>query len=321
MLAVHWTSDERSFVRASMAHLVRPERSRTEGITMVRIGVWVQNRGELPRDPGIAQLARTAEAAGFDNLSVSDHVVMPEVTRSPYPFSEDGVATWDPRDPWYDPIVAMTVCAAVTTRPEIGVGVLVLPQRHPIVLAKQLASLDVISGGRLMIGIGAGWLAEEFAALGVPFSGRGRRMDEWITLLRDQWTGEPPAFDGEHYQLPTGVLAYPRPAHRIPLLVGGMSGAALRRAADADGWFALQRVDALDPEEIRAGVAAIAERRDPADGPARVLLRVIGDPDAFAGSVTEFMAAGVTDIVVNADLTDDTAARRTYERLRDAADG
>lgn len=287
----------------------------------MRIGAWVQNRGELPREPGLAHLARTGEAAGFDSLTVSDHVVMPVETTSPYPFSADGVATWDPRDPWYDAIVAMTVCAAVTTRPEIGVGVLVLPQRHPVVLAKQLASLDVVADGRVMLGVGAGWLAEEFEALGVPFRGRGARMDEWIHLLRDQWSGEPPRFEGTHYQLPPGVVAYPRPAHEIPILVGGMSPAALRRAADADGWFALQRVDALDPEEIDAGVATMRERRGPNAPAPRVLLRVIGDADTFAPQLPRFAAAGVTDVVVNADLTDLDQARRTYERLRDAQDG
>jgi probable F420-dependent oxidoreductase len=290
---------------------------------VVRIGAWVQNRGELPQDPGLAHLARTGEAAGFDSLTVSDHVIMPEVTSSPYPFSADGIATWDPRDPWYDAIVAMTVCATVTTRPEIGVGVLVLPQRHPIILAKQLASLDVIADGRLMLGVGAGWLAEEFDALAAPFTGRGARMDEWIQLLRDQWSGEPPAFDGQHYHLPAGVLAYPRPVGRIPILVGGMSRAALRRAAAADGWFALQRVDALDPDEVREGADMIAAHRgrESATANARILLRVIGDARSLAPRLPAFVDAGVTDVVVNADLTDVDRARGTYELLRDAADG
>ena len=286
----------------------------------MRIGVWIPNRGEPAGDPGIAALARTAEEAGYDALTVSDHVVMPEQTDSRYPFSEDGVVTWDPRDPWYDAIVAMTVCAAVTTRPEIGVGVLVLPQRHPVILANQLASLDAVAGGRVLLGVGAGWLAEEFDALGVDFATRGDRMDEWLQLLRDQWTGEPPPFDGAHYRLPAGVLAYPRPAHDIPVLVGGMSRAALRRAADADGWLALQRADALDPSEIEAGVHILRERRGDTPPP-RVVLRVIGDPDRLAPRLPAFTAAGVTDVIVNADLADPDLARRPLERLREAEHG
>ena len=285
---------------------------------MVGVGVWLPTRGALSIDPGVAQIARNAEASGFDSLMIPDHVVMPSVIRSRYPFSADGVPSWDPRTPWNDTIVAMAICAAVTTRVEIGAGVLILPQRHPVILAKQLASIDVASGGRVMLGIGAGWLAEEFDALGVPFATRGRRMDEWLHLLREIWTGEPASFEGEHYTLPEGVLAYPTPARRIPIVVGGMSKAALRRASETDGWYAIQRTDALDVDEISAGTARIAGQRGDHVRP-RVILRVIGDIRHLLAHVPDFVRAGVTDFVVDTDLTDVAVARAAMSAVRDAA--
>ncbi|QXW01332.1 TIGR03619 family F420-dependent LLM class oxidoreductase [Rhodococcus globerulus] len=283
---------------------------------MMRYGAWVPTRGTESVDPGIQILAQNAENAGFDLMIIPDHIVMRTETNSWFPFAADGVPAWDPRAPWIDAIVSLALCAAVTNRIEFGTGVLVLPQREPVILAKQLATIDAACCGRLFVGVGAGWLAEEYEALNVPFEGRGQRMDEWIALLRNLWSGEPSAFNGEHYSLPDGVLTYPTPPGRLPILVGGMSPAAIRRAASADGWFALQHTDALDVDRIRSGVKSL--RRVRHDTANRVVLRAVGDLDPLLPMIGEFQCAGVTDLVIDADLTDMNTAQDALERMRQA---
>ena len=141
-------------------------------------------------------------------------------------------------------------------------------------------------------------------------------MDEWIALLRALWSGEPEAVDGAHYTLPGGVLAYPTPSRAIAILVGGMSPAALRRARENDGWFALQHTDALDVRRVEAGVGSL--RAGAGDTQSRVVLRAAGDIEPLLALLPEFGRSGVTDIVVDADLTDLDSARTTLERVRAA---
>jgi len=276
----------------------------------LRISAKLPSAGPAPADLGVPELARRLEAAGFDGIWCSDHVVMTERwDRSTYPFSDDGAPGWDVTTPWYDAVVVMAQAAAVTERVEIGCAVLVLPLRHPVVLAKQVASLDRLSGGRVALGVGAGWYREEFEALGLDFAARGRRMDEALTVLRDAWTGRPPAFDGSHVRVPAGVIHEPTPAHPVPVVVGGMSDAALRRAAAQDGWLALQRVSQLDPDGVADGVvrlraAATAAGRDPAA--LRVVLRVIesqGRAEDVAAVLPALVRAGVDEVVVDTDWT------------------
>jgi probable F420-dependent oxidoreductase len=250
----------------------------------MRIGAKLPGSG--PLHAGIVQHAVALERAGFDSLWVSDHIVMPRTIASRYPFAPDGRATWPTDTPYLDALIALALAAAVTTRVRLGTAALVLPQRNPVLVAKQAASIDVVSGGRLELGIGAGWLAEEFEALDVPFERRGARMDEWISVLRECWTGTPRALAGEFYSLPEGMLCLPAPAHEIPLLVGGHSPAALRRARAAGGWLAQQDADKLDPGEL-AGF----------DG--RVVLRIIG-PLMDARRLRELEDAGVDEVIVDA---------------------
>ncbi len=146
----------------------------------MRIGAKVPNSGPLPVERGIATMAAELEAAGFESLWVSDHTVMPRHIESRYPFAADGKPTWPSDTPYFDAMIALAVIATATQRAAIGTAVLVLPLRHPVILAKEAASIDVLSGGRLVLGVGAGWLAEEFDALDVPFASRGRRFIEWL---------------------------------------------------------------------------------------------------------------------------------------------
>ena len=272
----------------------------------VRIGVSLPSRGPAMPRGGLSapEAARAAEQMGFDSVWMSDHVVMVEGAASPYPFAEDAKITWPEDAPMFDCLVALAAAGAVTSRVEVGTCVLIAPQRNPIVAAKQAATLDALTGGRLVLGVGAGWLAEEFAALGAPFEGRGKRLDEWIAVFRDCWTGRPAARNYEHWSVPPGVLCYPTPAGELPILVGGMGPPALRRAGRlAEGWMAFQYTHALDPEEIAAGrrvieEAAAAAGRPP---PLRLAMQTPGPLEPLAERLVELAAAGVTDVVVSVD--------------------
>lgn len=290
----------------------------------LRIGARVPNSGALPSQVGIPAMARAAEAAGFESLWVSDHIVMPSSFASRYPFSADGRATWPAATPYVDALIALALTAAVTEKATVGTAVLVLALRHPIIVAKELASLDACSNGRLRLGVGAGWLREEFDALGVPFDSRGSRLDEWIELLRDCWTGTPPARAGTHYSLPDGVLCLPTPTHEIPVLVGGHSKAALRRAGRlGDGWLAQQSLDGIDTNEIGAavGVMRAAAEDEGRDADRReVVLRIVdsaGRSSDVARRLPELARAGVDEVIVDVAWSDGDPGA-DYERMRAA---
>src|SRR5262249_21691918 len=152
-------------------------------------------------DPGLAVMAGEAEAAGASSVWVSDHIVMTERTDSHYPYATSGKVTWDPNAPFAHSLTACTWVAPAPTRIPVGPAVLVLPLRDPIQLAKTAATIDWLSGGRLLLGVGTGWYAEEFAALGRDFKARGRRTSEAIEVLKACWTGRPAEFEGEFFRI------------------------------------------------------------------------------------------------------------------------
>jgi len=182
-------------------------------------------------------VARAAEEAGFHGVLLSDHLFFPGRLESRYPYSEDGKPGFDGTTPFPEPWAAICAMAAVTTRLRFGTLVTILPLRHPLEVAKLVGTAAVLSGGRVALGVGAGWIREEFDALGVPFAGRGRRMDECIDVLRKLWTGEMIEHHGECFTIPPAQMS-PAPREPVPILVGGLSPAALRRAATrGDGWI------------------------------------------------------------------------------------
>jgi probable F420-dependent oxidoreductase len=260
--------------------------------------------------------ARRAEHLGFDSVWVSDHFF--------YSFARYGA---DPAPiASLEPLTTLAGVAAVTDRVRLGTLVLCAAFRHPALLAKAATSISLVSGGRLDLGLGAGWLAEEFEALNVPFATRGGRTDEWIALLRACWTGRPGRFDGVHYTLPDGVLCYPTPLREVPILVGGTSGAALRRAGRiGQGWVAHQPADRLDPDELAAGMAVLRASahqagRDPAA--LRVVLRLVGAAErhqTLARALPALARAGVTEVVVDTPWDDPADAARVHDLLRAAA--
>ena len=279
----------------------------------MRFGAKLDNYGPHVATLGVAEPARRAELAGFDSIWCSDHVVMPATVRSAYPFSDDGSIRWDPSEPWYDAVVWCAAIAVVTERVEFGTAVMLAGLRHPLVLAKQLASIDALSGGRMIAGFGAGWMSEEFEALGVPFESRGQRLDEWIDICRQVWTGRVAWSTASTSRLISiSSPSLDRPG-RIPILIGGMSDAALRRIAErADGWVPLVRGDRDPVETIERGVQRLHELASEA-GRDEVDFRVVynaADPAEAGARIDALARAGVTDVMVDVDYTDPDGPQR-----------
>jgi probable F420-dependent oxidoreductase len=292
----------------------------------MQLGVKLPHTGAAVAVGGLPERARALEAAGFDSLWVSDHVVFPVETTSWYPFAADGRPTWPADTPYVETVVALAVAAASTERIRIGTAVLVVPQRNPLLLAKQLASVAHVSGGRLEVGIGAGWLREEFEALDAPFGGRGARMVEWVDIMRACWTGRPDEYLGKHYHLPADLVVLPAPPAPVPIYVGGHSPLALRRAATiADGWLGQQAADAFDTALLADEVAAVRRAADAADrdrSQLRVVLRVVNSAGRAAQVAAQLGAlgkAGVDEVIVDVDpLNGDPVT--DHDILRDAAE-
>ena len=202
-------------------------------------------------------LARAAEDAGFEALAVSDHVVHPEKIASRYPYTADGTPRFRPDTPWPDPWVAIGAMAALTRRLRFLTNIFVLPLRNPFLVAKAVGTAAVLSGDRVALGIGVGWMEDEFRLLEQEFRGRGARCDEMIEVLRKLWTGEMVEHHGRCYEFGRLQMT-PAPRRHIPLYVGGISDAALRRAARlGDGW--ISELHSLD--ELRALVAKLHRLR------------------------------------------------------------
>jgi probable F420-dependent oxidoreductase len=274
----------------------------------MKIGAKLPNSGPLALERSLPQMADELERAGFESLWVSDHIMMPRAIGSSYPFAADGKATWPGDTPYLDAMVALALAAASTRRVRLGTAVLVLGLRHPVVFAKQAASIDAASDGRLEIGVGVGWLREEFEALNVPYEDRGRRLDDWIAISRDCWRAETRGHRSERYDLPAGLCSSPTPRRPIPLLVGGHSTAALRRAGSlGDGWVAHASLSTLSPADLGSGVNAVrAAARDAGRDPARLrtIVRIIdsaGRNEEVASALPALEQAGVDEIVVDVD--------------------
>jgi len=220
-------------------------------------GLDVGIYGRLATRDHILELATLAESSGLESLWVADHVIFPVTLTSPYPYSTTGAFPIDmTQEPLLEPLATMGVLVGATQRVKIGTAVLVMPYRHPVLLARMLVTLDVLSGGRTLLGAGVGWLAEEFTALDArPFAARGRVTDECIEIVKCICQGGKVTFQGEHYQLDP-VVSSPGSVQRPhpPILLGGTSNAALRRTARlGDGWLST----GLRPERLRARLSTL----------------------------------------------------------------
>lgn len=208
------------------------------------------------------EICRVAEQAGFESVWGGEHVILPSRIESRYPYTADGKIPAEPDTPIPDPLIWLAFAAAVAPTLRLGTCILILPQRNPLVLAKELATLDRLSGGRVELGIGVGWLEEEFDALGVPWARRGARSDEYVAAMRTLWSGAEVSFHGEFVDF-EAVTCSPRPeAGGIPIIIGGDTDAAIRRVVRlADGYFPGEG----DPERLGGLIRRVREAAERAD--------------------------------------------------------
>lgn len=226
----------------------------------MRYGFYLPTRGALASRAAIATLARAGEAAGFHSAMVADHIVFPTTSRSIYPYTVSG--EHPSHGDALDQVSMLAFVAAITERLRLVSSVMILPYRNPVLTAKMLATIDVLSEGRLTVGVGVGWLEEEFAALGAPdFARRGAVTDEYLRIFRTLWTESPASHTGEFYRF-QDIRCEPFPVQRPgpPIWVGGHSRAALRRTARyGDGWHPVGAIAAvpLPPAEMREKLAEL----------------------------------------------------------------
>jgi probable F420-dependent oxidoreductase len=272
----------------------------------MRIGLHLPHIGRKAGPEAIRRAAIQAEELGFADVWSSEHIILPR--GAPYP----------PSAIFYDPVLTLTWAAAFTKNIRLGTSVLVLPMRHPLPLAKELATLQNLSEGRLILGAGVGWLDSEFAALGVPFRERGRRMDEGIAMMRAVWSEDPVSFRARHIPaVIDDMRMLPQPVKPIPIWVGGSSEPALARAARLDGWHGSR----LSPEAAAPIVRRLREQRPGSDFTVSLRSGWDGrDDGALAARLAAYRRAGVDHILVEPAerLLDDWL--RAVERVANAAE-
>jgi probable F420-dependent oxidoreductase len=218
----------------------------------MELGLHLPHFGPLATAEVLERVIDTCERVGLDSVWVGDHVVIPERIESRYPYHESGSASFNAQAAYYEPFALLAYAAGRTRRVRLGLSVLVVPYRHPLLTMKTVGTLDQLSRGRMIVGVGAGWLREEFEVLGVDFEARGRITDEYVQTMSAGWASSPLTWGDR------AVGSEPRPVQqpRPPLLVGGHTHAAMRRALRlADGWQA----SANDPEELTALVARLRQ--------------------------------------------------------------
>ncbi|MFM7120746.1 MAG: LLM class F420-dependent oxidoreductase [Gammaproteobacteria bacterium] len=250
--------------------------------------------------PSALELCRVAEQVGFESVWGGEHVILPDAIDSKYPYTADGKIPATPDTPIPDPLIWLAFAAAAAPTLRLGTCILIVPQRNPLILAKELATLDCLSGGRVELGLGVGWMKEEFDALGVPWERRGARNDEYIAAMRALWAGPHASFKGEFVSFEP-VTCSPRPVRgNIPVIVGGDTEAAIQRCARiADGYFPgegdVARLGALIGR-VRAAATRIG--RDPASIAINAMFgQQMADPLAGAA---ELAALGVDRAMVPA---------------------
>jgi len=276
----------------------------------MKFGLMFANIGPFSQPAGLTQLAQSAESAGIESLWTVEHVAVPIGYESKYPYSANGKMPGPENSPIPDPLVWLSFAAAVTKTIKLATGILILPQRHPIYTAKEMATLDVLSEGRLIAGIGIGWLAEEFSALDIPFKERAARTEECAKALRHLWSTDSKPFAGEFYRW-NAIESNPKPVQPggVPIVVGGhVEGAARRAARIGDGFFpAAGDLPALfdivrdecqkigrDPSEIELTAGAPIRSLDDVKrmqdiGVARMILPPPGfDPDSIKAGFDKF---------------------------------
>ena len=274
------------------------------GAPSVKVGIPLF----MLRHEQLVPVAQRAEELGFESVWVAEHLVFPTTFHSRYPYTEDGVPPINPATPLLDPLMVLAQIAAVTSRIRLGTNIYILPLRHPLVTARLATTLDVLSNGRFSMGVGVGWLEEEFTAAGVDFARRGALLRECVRALRTLWTESEPEFHGKSFSF--GPVKFePKPVQKpLPILVGGETEAALKRAAElGDGWYGVRHT----PDSV---VPLIAKLRE---------LRVAAGRDHLPFEITVGPSAASLDRDVLARFADagvDRVVSLPWTRAREAMD-
>jgi len=268
----------------------------------MKIGVRLPIEGAKVSPENITTVARLAEELGYYSVWGPDHVVLPEKMESYYPY-DNNQWPYPTEVKILDPLLALVWAAAVAPSVKLGTSVLIGPLRNPVLLAKQVSSLDFLSGGRVILGLGVGWMKEEFDIIGESFSNRGKRTDEMVELMRQFWTGETVDFQGEFYQVSACKMHPPSIQQPIPILWGGYSEAALKHVARmGDGWAPTKRTF----EQLATGIRKIKEYcleygRDPNS------IIIVARPGPIyqinADTLTRYQELGIRHVIIDPPLT------------------
>jgi probable F420-dependent oxidoreductase len=304
----------------------------------MQFGFSLPSRGPAASMENLRTLAQHAEALGLDSVWVSDHIIVPRQIQSFYPYDPEGRFPTAPEQDYLEPLTALTFLAGCTSRIQLGTSVLILPYRNPLLTAKIVSTLDKLSGGRVILGVGVGWMEEEFVALGLDtYRQRGAVSDEYMRVFRELWTSDQPRFEGKYVRFANIGFA-PRPVRQPhpPLWVGGHTAAAIRRAARlGDGWhpIGLRPPASLTPEEMPTAVAQLHEEaakvgRRPQDitisfrGPivfsdasSRERKPLTGSVTAIQDDIGRYAACGVSHLVFDVMAPDVAELQRAMERM------
>lgn len=279
----------------------------------MKFGLMFANVGFFGLPDHLVNLARSAESSGLESLWAVEHVVVPVGYESRYPYSKDGRMPGPEESPIPDPLVWLGYAAAVTERIRLATGILILPQRHPFYVAKAAATLDQLSAGRAILGVGIGWLEEEFRGLGIPFASRASRTEEAIRGLRSLWGPEPSAFQGEHFRWDP-VHSNPKPvqAGGVPIVVGGhVAGAARRAARLGDGFFPARS------ENLEELLAALRDECRKIDRDPDEIEITAGAAPRSVDEVRRFEDMGVSRLVMGPPAFDPDGVRDGLARFAD----
>ena len=284
----------------------------------MQFGIISVNTGHGATPEGAKTLVQAAEAGGFTTAWTVEHVVVPSGYESTYPYDESGKMAGGAEDfDLPDPLIWLTWAAAHTTTLRLGTGILIPTQRNPVVIAKSIATLDVLSGGRVDLGVGAGWLEEEFDALSIPFAGRGQRLDEYIDAMRALWTQDKASFHGDYANF-DNCISRPRPVNgTVPIVIGGHTKVAARRAGERGDAFFPGSASVEELGELIDVMKRTAEEHGRDGDAIPVYAMAVGKPgDAMYARIEALAAAGVEQVTVPAysparlaDVGEDLRAR------------
>ena len=254
----------------------------------MQFGLGLPHAGAAAHGPSIIRFAQRADALGFESLWCGDHILLPTAGTDQYPYTEDGSFPRDASVGFLETLTVLAYAASVTQRIRLGSTVIILPYRNPVVQAKMFASLDVLSGGRVICGVGVGWLEKEFDSLGVPYAERGPMSDEFLQMFQTLWTQEHPEFEGKYYQI-HGMQFEPKPVQNpLPIWVGGHSRRAIRRTIQyGHAWHPTRQT----PEYVAKHLPYLRQEAE----------RAGRDPDSITISLKRSLQ--ITDIGLSGEVT------------------